>query len=230
MALTVATSINTGTGNRPWRGSGRTVMLMATVMVIAALSSCALTLPRTRVILKPTALEALPEPRPWLFLKVMPQGNLDYMVELKTPDGKGAYMIVNKAITGAYVNALNAFFHLSVRTSKGADQYAMVDLDAMKLTNRIEGLEQAGNGRQRAHLVLRLEHKVTLYDNSWYEFESIPVDLTVESDVSYSDSQEFTERAGELMTELLVKLEQKLFAALVENDAQGKYIYHFEKR
>lgn len=209
---------------------GRALILAAYALALSALIGCSAMLPHTRVILEPTSVEKLPEPRPWLFLHARPPGYMDYMVDLNTPDGRGAYLIVDRAVLGTYTNALDAFFHLSVRTSQGADQYAVVDFEKLRVNSRVTPSGQASGDRQVARLTLGVEHHITIYDTQWQELESIPVKASLQSDVTYSSAQEFTDRAGQLMSKLLAGLERRIFDWLMENDAEGKYIYHFERR
>ena len=192
----------------------------------ALLLSCALVRPTATVIQKPSMLRALPGERPWLFAHYQPHGYDEYMVEINTPGGGVAYLVVGPALRGSYDNALDAFFDLNRISTKGAGQIAVIDMDLLEFTSRVEELTTAAGGTGRARLTLGLRHTVRFDHPGGGAFEEIPVEVSAEEVIHYTTGSDFTDKAEALAAELFARLEHAVFDHLVKNDRPGKYVPH----
>jgi hypothetical protein len=168
----------------------------------------------------------IPGERPWLFVRFLPSSYKDYIVELRTPDGKGAYLEVGPALSASYRNTLSAFFSVNYITTKGVGQLAFIDFDLMKFHSGLEVLETSDRGGGRASLFLSLNSSVRLFYTDGSVLEEIPVEVSVQSVIKYYDTEDYLASAKDLAADLFIKLQADLFDYLVENDSKGKYIYH----
>jgi len=195
------------------------------IALVLSVSSCTLTRPTEMVILNPSTLAKLPEPRPWLFVRYNPLIHREQIVELNTPSGV-AYLIIGPGLAATYDNALGAFFNINQHTTKGAGQMAFADFDMLRFESEAQDLGPDGSGVMRARLRLRLRHSIRIVFPEGGLVEEIPVDVSTEGIVGYYGQEDFIARAGVLAADMLQRLERDILDYLVGSDYKGKYRYH----
>jgi len=195
------------------------------VSVVLPVCSCTLTRPTEMVILNPSTLEKLPEPRPWLFARYNPLTHREHIVELNTPSGV-AYLVIGPGLAATYNNALGAFFNLNQHTTKGAGQLAFTHFNMLRFESEARDLSPAASGLRRSRLRLGLSHYIRIVFPEGDLLEEIPVNVSLEGVFEYDGMEDFTAKAGLLAADMLQKLERELLDYLVENDYKGKYRYH----
>lgn len=200
------------------------LFLILAAAVIIILSSCVLIKPRGRVILKPSALRPLPGDRPWLFVRYLPYSYRDYIVEIDTPGGGGAYLLVGPALSSTYSNALGAYFSVNYISTKGVGQMAFADFDLMEFRSSIEDLQTQGQDRRRVRLALSLSHFIRMFSQEGLVIEDIPLEVSVDGVIEYTDTEDFVKGAESLTADLLLMLEAQLFDHVHQKGREGIYV------
>lgn len=195
------------------------ILSVATITLL----SCALFLPRSLVVKRPSPLHPMGGKRPLIYARILPGSYADMIAHVETPDGGGAYLTVGQAIASSYVSALGAYFTVYTRTSKGVGQYAFIEMDKFTITSSARPLEPHG-GLKRAHMTMRLVHSIRI--ESYYRdvLGTVPIDVSVEEVLTYHDRKDFTQKAAKLAGTLLVRAEEAIFEHLMLNPSGSKYI------
>lgn len=203
-------------------------MLSAAFIIITALvflvSSCALIKPRGTIILKPSALRKLPGDRPWLFVRYTPYSHREFIVEINTPDGAGAYLTMGSALSATYNNALGAYFSVNFISTKSVGQMAFADFDLLEFRSSLKDLGPSGNTKRRVRLTLGLNHFIRMLNREGGHLEDIPIDVTAADVIEYSGPEDFLEGAESLTADLFLRVEEQIFEHVMAGGREGRYV------